>query len=96
MNYGFQIPNIFNITVVGGIGQIVGDICGKALGVGVLSPNGAIYDIEILDGDGFGVFGRTNCSGNTTIECVIRFYNRHAIYLTNATDGVYKVKVWYE
>lgn len=96
MTYGYQIPNVFPITVSGGIGEATGDICGKALGVGILAPDSATYDIEILDADGFGVFGRTNCSGNTTIECQIRFYNRHTIYITNATDGIYKVKVWYE
>ena len=95
--YGVNLPTLFIVSVAGGVGQKALDLNGKVLAVGVIAPNtSAVYDMEILDVDGFGVCHLDDAVGNVSVNYGARFYGPHTVYFTNATDGDYKVKVWYE
>jgi hypothetical protein len=95
--YGVNIPTMAVITVTGGSGSKTLNLEGKILGIGILAPSAAaVFDLEILDIDGFGVAHIDDGVGNMTIPYNMRFFGQHTIYLTNATDGEYKIKVWFE
>jgi len=95
--YGTNIPTTFAITVSGGTGTKTLDLYGKALGIGVKAPSTiANYDIEAVDVDGFGITLVVDATGNLTIPCATRFYGPHTFTISNATDGTYMVKIWFE
>ena len=97
MHYGVNIPTMFKVSVSSGTGAITLDLYGKALGIGIKAPSSASnYDFECVDVDGFGVSQVIDVTGNLTIPCSTRFYGPHTITISNATDGDYYIKIWYE
>ena len=95
--YGVNLPTIFLVSVSGGTGTKTLALSGKALGIGVKAPStAAVYDFEIVDVDGFGVSLMVGAVGNLTIPCQTIFIHQHTITISNATDGDYMVKIWFE
>lgn len=90
-------PKKFTITVTSGTGTATTTgILGELVAIGIKPPSGAIYDIDITDVDGYGVGGRANNNGITTIRLNGACYDNSTITISNASpDGSYSVKLWY-
>ena len=81
------------ITVSGGVGEETFNQTGRILQAAIIPPNGATYDFEIGDEDGYGIGGEPNLSGKVTLGIDKICFKVNTIYFTNATDGDYKVRL---
>lgn len=92
-----NLPQLINITVAGGSGSADVVLRGVFVAIGIIPPSAtAKYNIDITDVDGFGICGEINLTGNVTLPCRSVGHGTNTISLTLATNGAYKIKVWYE
>lgn len=90
-------PQIANIEVIGGIGELRIKQSGLVFALGVIAPSGAIYDITGFDNDGFLQYFGDNISGNVNMAIRAQFDGNHMVRISDTTtDGLYQVKFWYE
>lgn len=92
-----DLPKLFTIVVAGGTGSlVVTGVGGDIQGIGILAPSGvATWSIEITDIDGFGIFGNAGNTGNITFNTDFQWHGQQTITISVATDGTYKVKLWF-
>lgn len=91
-------PTVIDVTVSGGSGAVVVSLAGGCIAVGAKKISGTpTYDIELMDQDGFGLFGKEGLSGVSTVPCKIQFWGNTTVLISNASlDGAYQVKLWYD
>ncbi len=90
-------PRIVSITVIGGTGEAKVSQDGVIFSIGVIAPANAIYDLTGLDSDGFLLYFGNNVSGNINMAVRAQIDGNHTVRINDTTtDGVYKVKLWYE
>jgi len=90
------VPEKIAITVTGSSGSATKKRSAHLCAIGIIAPAGAVYDLEIVDGDGFGLFAKTGISGNATLAVDAQLYAEQTISLTNATNGSYSLKLWFK
>ena len=89
-------PPLVIINVSGGAGSGKLNTLGNVIGVGAKGPNGAVFDVEMFDGDGFPIWGQSGLSDLSKISVDLSLFHDTQIFITNATqDGEYKLKFWY-
>lgn len=93
----YTILGVVVHTSSSGSGVVPVALTGKVIGIGFIAPSpSATYTVEVLDSDGFTVLGSFDLTGNTTVSATIRCSGAYAVNFSNATNGVYRVQVWYE
>lgn len=92
-----RLPQSLAIVVSGGTGT--GKIIqgGQTLAIGVIPPEGAVYDVSGTDGGGFLLYFGDNLSGRTNMAVTAQIAGEHFVQISDATvDGTYLVRLWYE
>lgn len=92
-----ELPALIAVTVTNGAGSVNTYTNGPMMAYGCIPPvTGAVYDLEFLDADGFGIAGEPALTGNSTVNEAGQLYGRITVRLSNcSSDGVYKVKIWF-
>lgn len=81
------------ITVSGGTGSANIRHIGEIHRIGVVPPGASAYDMDISDGDGFGVCGSRNNIGTTTMTVDQPITGLSVLTISNAGNGVYKCRL---
>lgn len=92
-----MLPVFRNITVTGGTGSAFIVATGIVNAVGFIPPSeSAVYDVNFVDIDGFGIHGDRGLIGSETIRDEFSMWDRGTLTISNASvDGVYKFKLWF-
>lgn len=93
---GERYPKRIDIVVTSGTGSAQAELTGKIVGIGIKAPANSTYDLEIVDNDGFGICGDTAINGNAFLVSTARSWGIASINITNATNGEYGVKVFFD
>lgn len=91
----YATPQVCDIVVSGGVGSSVIKLGGTCIAIGVKPPTAvSVYDVEVVDNDGFGLAGEAQCTGICKIDEQVQFFGNHTVSISNATvDGTYRVKL---
>lgn len=93
---GLSIQTIdVEITVVGGTGSASFYCTGTIKSLCFKPPiSSAVFDYTVLDGMEYGLAGETNLKNITTTRVEVLCADTNLLLLSNATDGVYSVRIY--
>lgn len=92
-----MLPIYKDITVSGGTGSVVVVATGVINALAFIPPSeSAVYDVNFVDVDNFGIHGDRGLIGSETIRDEFSIWDRATLTISNASvDGTYKFKVWF-
>jgi hypothetical protein len=87
------LPSKFNITVSGNTGSVTRNFFGSIRSLSIVPPSAGIYDLEMYDADGHYFVAEDDISGTNKIKIDDTLVGSYTILISNAPNGVYKLRV---